>query len=94
MLRPFLQEDKMNALSLLKSPQAPFVAAMLFFGTVLAVSLYVLATQPSGTKWDRAVAVGVCDGLPIIRLEDGSLWLRVSSVRVYRIDADWKEICR
>jgi hypothetical protein len=64
------------------------------FTLVFAVSLYVLITLPSGTKWDRAVAVGVCGGLPILRQEDGSLWLRVSSVRVYRIEGDWKEICR
>jgi hypothetical protein len=65
-----------------------------FIHAVFAVSLYVLITLPSGTKWDRAVAVGVCGGLPILRQEDGSLWLRVSSVRVYRIEGDWKEICR
>ena len=81
--------------SLLKSPHAPFVLAMLFFGTVFVVSMYVLATLPtgSGSKWDKAAAIGTCGGLPMLRLEDGSIWLRVSSVRVYKIEDVTKLTC-
>jgi hypothetical protein len=71
-----------------------FGLVWVFFTFLLAVSLYALIASPSGTRWDRAVAVGVCDGLAVLRQEDGSLWLRVSGVRTYRIEGDWKEICR
>lgn len=84
----------MIALSLLQRQGFWFGLVWVFFTLVLAVSFYFLITFPSGSKWDRAVAVGVCGGLPILRQEDGSLWLRVSSVRTYRVEGDWKETCR
>ena len=42
---------------------------------LLAGSLYIIAMSPSGDKWDRAIAVKVCGGLAIVRLENGTLWL-------------------
>jgi hypothetical protein len=31
--------------------------------------------SPRGDKGDRAIAVKVCGGLAIVRLENGTLWL-------------------
>ena len=62
------------------------VGTWLLGAGLFAVGLYSLIALPPGTKWDRAVAIGTCGGLPMVRLEDGSTWLRVSSVRVYRIE--------
>ena len=68
-----------------------WIAATWLIGAVLfSVGLYSL---PSGNKWDRAVAIGTCGGLPIVRQEDGSTWLRVSSVRVYRVEDPTKLTC-
>jgi hypothetical protein len=35
-------------------------------------------------KWDHAKAIKVCDGLPIVQLEDGTMWLRYH----------WRYYCR
>jgi hypothetical protein len=50
---------------------------------LLAVSLFFLITVPD--KWDRAVAIKVCSGLPILRQQDGSIWLR-HRWRAYRVE--------
>ena len=59
--------------------------------SMLAFSLYY--SLPPGSKWDRAVAIGTCGGLAMVRLEDGSTWLRANSVRVYRIEDPSKLTC-
>jgi hypothetical protein len=64
-----------------------------FFAAVFAAGMAMTMYMPAN-KWDRAVALGVCGGLPILRQEDGSLWLRVSGMRTYRIEGNWKEMCR
>jgi hypothetical protein len=54
---------------------------------LLAGSLYVIVMWPSGNKWDRAIAVRVCGGLAVLRLEDGTLWLvRGGWNRRYRVE--------
>lgn len=55
---------------------------------LLAGSIYVLAMPD---KWDRAVAIKVCDGLPVVRLEDGTAWLRYRWR--YYLAEDWTRVC-
>ena len=70
------------------------VATWLFVFGLFAVSLYAIVALPSGgTKWDRAIALGTCGGLPMVQLEDGSTWLRVGAGRVYRIEDPSKLTC-
>jgi hypothetical protein len=57
----------------------------LIFGIVI-VSAIAGAIVSTPSRWDRAVAIGVCGGLPILRQEDGSVWLRVNSVRAYKVE--------
>jgi hypothetical protein len=58
---------------------------------VLVVSIWVIATP---SKWDKSVALRICrDGTPILRLSDGSIWARQSSVRAYRVE-DEKSVCQ
>jgi len=58
-----------------------------FFGIVFFVSMLVLlSTFSVPDKWDRAVALGVCGGIPILQLKDGSIWLRKNGFRTYRIE--------
>lgn len=51
----------------------------------LGVALGVLIALPN--KWDKAVAIKVCGGLPIVQREDGTVWLR-QGWRAYRVDID------
>lgn len=59
---------------------------------VLGASMAVILSIPD--KWDHAVAIGTCGGLPILRQENGTVWMRVSSMRVYRIEDQDKLTCR
>jgi hypothetical protein len=61
---------------------------------VLGVSMAILFSDVPASKWDRATVIGVCGGLPILRQENGTVWLRVSSMRVYRIEDKDKLECR
>lgn len=61
------------------------ILAMFVFG----VSIILLIPN----KWDHAVVIGVCGGLPILRDETGTIWLRVSSARVYRVEDMDKLAC-
>jgi hypothetical protein len=63
--------------------------ALLIFGISVA-----LLSSFVPNKWDRSVAIGTCGGLPILQQENGSLWLRVSSVRVYRVENLEKLTCK
>lgn len=60
-------------------------------GLTFGAALIALGTMVS-SRWDRAVALKVCDGLPILQLEDGTTWLRVSGLRMYRVE-NWRELC-
>ena len=55
---------------------------------VFAASMYVIV-KPD--KWDRAVAIKMCDGLPVVKLADGSTWLRYCW-RYYRVE-DVGKVC-
>jgi hypothetical protein len=50
---------------------------------VLGFSIAVLVAVPD--KWDRAIAIKVCGGLPVVQREDGTVWLR-HRWRAYRVD--------
>lgn len=79
---------------LLRKPLLWIAVAWIGSMALLGVSVGTLFT-PSASKWDRATAIGICDGLAILRLEDGEVRLRVNSVRTYRIEAaNWQEICK
>ena len=70
------------------------VATWLSFIAMFAVSMYVLTmAQSSGSKWEGAVVLGTCGGLPMLQRTDGTVWLRVNSVRVYRIEDPNKLTC-
>ena len=56
------------------------------------VVMAVLILNPAPPKWDTAIAIRVCGGLPIVRLEDGTMWLRASDYRAYRV-LDLDELC-
>lgn len=60
-----------------------------FFLLSLAVAMAVLISLPD--KWDKAVAIKVCGGLPIVRQENGSVWLRYHW-RAYRVE-NWEGLC-
>ena len=77
---------------LLRNPLLWTSVAWISSAALLGASIAVLIAVP-GPR-DGAVAIGVCAGLPILRQEDGSVWLRVSGIRAYRIEDDWREICR
>jgi hypothetical protein len=50
-------------------------------------------STPSLSKWGNAVAVKVCNNrIVIVRLPDGSMWLRSPSFRTYQVE-DLKTIC-
>jgi hypothetical protein len=61
-------------------------------GASMALIFIVVFAAPD--KWDRATAIGVCGGLPVLRQENGTVWLRVSSMRAYRIEDKDKLECR
>jgi hypothetical protein len=74
-----------------------FVWPAITFGSMLVFGLglgAVLSIQTPDHPWDRATAIGVCGRFAILRQEDGSVWLRVNSVRAYRIEGDWKMLCK
>jgi hypothetical protein len=68
------------------------VIAWLASMLLLVGSVAVMLSAPPN-KWDRAVAIGICGGLPLLRLEDGSVWLRVNGVRIYRVENPDKLTC-
>ena len=61
----------------------PISFALVFAGLLLVLMM--------PDKWDRAVAIKVCGGLPIVKLEDGTTWLRYRW-RYYRVE-DPTKIC-
>jgi hypothetical protein len=61
----------------------PISFALVFAGLLLVLMM--------PDKWDRAIAIKVCGGLPIVKLEDGSVWLRYRW-RYYRVE-DWTKVC-
>jgi hypothetical protein len=67
--------------------------------SALVVILAVGALVVMGTKTvpdngqDQTMALKVCDGLALLRKPDGTIWLRVSRYRAYRIDGDWRTFC-
>jgi hypothetical protein len=61
-------------------------APWLFFAVMLAFALALGTLLALPDKWDRAVVIGVCGGLPILRQENGTVWLRVNSTRAYRVE--------
>lgn len=64
-----------------------------WFGSMvlLGVSLAVLTAMPG--KWDHAIALGTCGGLAVLQRQDGTIWLRVNSVRLYRVEDQNKLTC-
>lgn len=76
----------MIALPLLRGPGIWIALTWVFITAVFAISLYVLIISPPN-KWDKAVAIKVCGGLPIVQREDGTVWLR-QGWRAYRVDID------
>jgi hypothetical protein len=60
---------------------------------ILGVSVGVTVNYAPANRFEHAVAIGSCGGLPMLRLEDGSVWLRVNSVRVYRVEDPDKLTC-
>jgi hypothetical protein len=49
-------------------------------GVVFGIAI---VTMPD--KWDRAIAIKVCSGLPVVQREDGTIWLR-DRWRSYRVE--------
>lgn len=76
---------------LLRHPLFWTTVAWLASMALLGVALAVLVAIPD--KWDRAVVLGTCGGLPILQRQDGTIWLRVNSVRVYRVEDPDKITC-
>lgn len=68
------------------------IPAMAVPMAVLVASMAVILAVPD--KWDKATVIGACGGLPILRLNDGTVWLRVSGMRVYRIENPDKLACK
>jgi hypothetical protein len=62
------------------------------FMILLGVSISVLIFVPD--KWDRAIVIGMCGDRPVLQQENGSIWLRMNGLRAYRVEGDWKEICK
>ena len=61
-----------------------------FFLVIMFVASGYLFIMPD--KWDHAKAIKVCDGLPIVQLEDGTMWLRYHW-RYYQVE-NAEKICR
>jgi len=56
------------------------------------VLVFALLSTPS--KWDGAVAIRICcDGTPVLRRADGSVWARRDGFTSYRAE-DPERICR
>jgi hypothetical protein len=68
-----------------------FILVTLLTGALAVASVIIGPINPD--PWDRAVAIGTCGGLAIIRQENGSVWLRVSGYRAYRIEDPDKLKC-
>lgn len=61
---------------------------------ILAVgALVVMGRTVPDNGPDQTTALKVCDGLALLRKPDGTIWLRVSNYRAYRIDGDWQKFC-
>jgi hypothetical protein len=73
-----------------------FVWPMITFSSIILLGLglgALLSSVPN--KWDRATAISVCGRFVVLRQEDGSIWLRINSIRAYRIENDdWKTFCK
>lgn len=64
----------------------PLIAAV-----VLGVSFAILIVIPD--KWDKATVLKVCSGVPVLQLEDRTIWLR-GRWRAYRVEGEkWRELC-
>jgi hypothetical protein len=61
--------------------------------TLLGAVLITITAVPPSSRWDGAVVLGTCGGLPLLQLKDGSTWLRVDSVRFYRVEDPSKLTC-
>lgn len=57
--------------------------------SLLIWGMVSVVTTPTG--WSDARVLKVCDGLPIVQREDGTIWLR-DRWRAYRVD-DPDKIC-
>jgi hypothetical protein len=68
-----------------------FWGTLAWFGTMImfGISMAVLFSVPD--KWDRAVAIKICGDLPIVRREDGTIWL-LRRWRQYRVE-DLEKLC-
>jgi hypothetical protein len=77
---------------MLRKPQFLWGMALVSSMVLFGIGFGALISIPS--KWDKATAIGVCDGLPVLRQVNGTIWLRVSTMRVYRIEGEWRELCR
>jgi hypothetical protein len=56
-----------------------------WFISMVAFGVAVGALIALPDKWDRAIALKVCGGMPVVQLEDGSIWLR-HRWRAYRVE--------
>ena len=69
-----------------------FWGTLAWFGSMFlfGVSLAVLIALPD--KWDGAIALKVCGGLPIVQRQDGTIWVR-HRWQAYRVEKPWQELC-
>lgn len=56
-----------------------WIASTLLFG----ISMIALIVVPD--KWDKSIVIKVCGNLPIVRQQDGSIWL-LRRWRAYRVE--------
>lgn len=60
------------------------VGALVWLVSIFALGGIIWAIVSIPNKWDNAVALKVCSGLPVVQRQDGTIWLR-DRWRAYRV---------
>ena len=70
------------------------LAVWIVSASILLAAVFIVIVVPSSSgEWEGAIVRGTCGGLPLLQRRDGSVWLRVNSVRFYRVEDPGRLTC-